>query len=90
MLTEVLHLTIPVALAQELETAEQDWLIEVLERGVKTLRIERALRFYAKGDVSLSAAAQQAGLSLSEMARHAYAFGLEPPYSERTVAEELA
>jgi hypothetical protein len=83
-------LEVPASLARELDSSDQEFLIEVLESGLRALRIKRALRHYAAGGVSLGAAALQAGVSHSELARQAYARGMEPPFSEETVREELA
>ena len=90
MSTQALTLTIPASLAQELDSASQQFVIEILERGLRELKIERALKRYARGGMSFGAAAQQAGLSQSELARHAYARGMEPPFSAETLAEELS
>ncbi len=90
MSTEVCTLNIPDSLARELETANQEFLIELLERGLQALKIERALEQYASGGISFGAAAHQAGVSQSDLARHAYARGMEPPYSEETLAEEIS
>ncbi|MFN2131424.1 MAG: hypothetical protein ACK2VD_12920 [Anaerolineae bacterium] len=84
-----LTITIPAALAQELDATNQEFLIEVMERGLRALKIERALERYARGGMSFAAAAQEAGVSQSELARHAYAQGMEPPSSAETLAEEL-
>jgi hypothetical protein len=84
-----LTITIPAALAQELDATNQEFLIEVMERGLRALKIERALERYACGGMSFAAAAQEAGVSQSELARHAYAQGMEPPSSAETLAEEL-
>ena len=84
-----LTITIPAALAQELDATNQEFLIEVMERGLRALKIERALERYARGGMSFAAAAQEAGVSQSELARHAYAQGMEPPASAETLAEEL-
>jgi predicted HTH domain antitoxin len=89
MPTEVCTINIPDSLAREINTANQDLLIELLERGLHALKIERALDHYSRGGMSFGAAAQQAGLSQTELARHAYARGMEPPYSDETLAEEL-
>jgi predicted HTH domain antitoxin len=89
MSTEALTLTIPDSLARELDSANQEFLIEILERGLRELKIERALERYARGGISFGAAAHQAGVSQSELARHAYARGMEPPFSVETLAEEL-
>lgn len=90
MPTEVYTLNIPDSLARELETANQEFLIELLERGLQALKIERALEQYARGGISFGAATHQAGISQSELARHAYARGMEPPFSAETLAEELS
>ena len=87
---EALTITVPPALARELDTTTQEFLIELLERGLRALKIERVLDRYAEGGMSLGAAAQQAGVSQSELARHAYARGMEPPFSTETLAEELS
>jgi predicted HTH domain antitoxin len=89
MSTEALTLTIPASLAQELKEANQEFLVELLERGLRALKIERALELYAGGGISFGAAAHLAGVSQSELARHAYARGMEPPFSAETLAEEL-
>jgi len=89
MSPEVCTLNIPDSLARELESADQEFLIELLERGLRALKIERALDRYSRGGVSFGAAAHQAGISQSELARHAYARGMEPPFSTETLAEEL-
>jgi len=84
-----LTLELPELLAEELRTANQDFLLEILERGLRELKIERALRLYARGGYSFGAAAEHAGVSQSELARHAYAQGMEPPFSAETLSEEL-
>ncbi len=90
MSTDALTLTIPAPLAQELESASQEFLVELLERGLRQLKIERALERYARGGISFGAAAHQAGVSQSELARQAYARGMEPPLGAETLAEELS
>ncbi len=90
MSTEALTLKVPTTLAQELESASQEFLIELLERGLRQLKIERALDRYVRGGISFGAAAHQAGVPEPELARHAYARGMEPPFSAETLAEELS
>ncbi len=90
MPTEAVTVTVPTHLARELDSADQEFVVEVLQSGLRTLRIERALERYAKGGISLGAAAHQAGVSHSELARQAYARGMEPPLGADTVREELA
>lgn len=86
---EVVTLTLPVPLAHELGEATQEFLADLLARGLREVKIERALERYAQGGISFGAAAHQAGVSQSELARHAYARGMEPPFSAQTLAEEL-
>ena len=90
MSAEVCTLNIPDSLARELETANQEFLIELLERGLQALKVKRALEQYARGGISFGAAAHQAGISQSDLARHAYARGMEPPFSAETLSEELS
>jgi hypothetical protein len=90
MAEEALTIIFPPALAKELDTTTQEFLIELLERGLRSLKIERVLDRYAQGGMSFGAAAHQAGVSQSELARHAYARGMEPPFSPETLAEELS
>jgi hypothetical protein len=82
-------ITIPSELAQELDSTGQALLIEILERGLRELKIERVLDRYAQGGITFGAAAHRAGVSQSELARHAYARGMEPPFSAETLAEEV-
>ena len=89
MAPEAFTLNLPDRLAQELKSANEDFLIEVLERGLWAVKIDRALAHYARGGMSFGAAAYQAGVSQSELARHAYARGMEPAFSDDTLAEEL-
>ena len=88
-MSEEVTITIPSELAQELESTSRELLIEILERGLRELKIERALDRYARGGISFGAAAHRVGVSQSELARHAYARGMEPPFSGETLAEEV-
>lgn len=89
MTGETLTLTLPAPLAQELGSATQDFLADLLARGLREVKIERALERYARGGMSFGAAAHQAGVSQGDLARYAYARGMEPPFSAQTLAEEL-
>lgn len=89
MAPEACTLQVPDGLAQELKSANENLLVELLEWGLRSMKIDRALEQYAWGGVSFGAAARQAGVSQSEFARHAYAHGMEPPFSDDTLAEEL-
>lgn len=86
---ESLTLTLPDSLARELDSIEEALLVDLLERGLREFKIEQALERYARGGISFGAAARQAGVSRSDLARHAYSRGMEPPFSTETVVEEL-
>ena len=87
---ETLTLSLPAPLAHELGSATQDFLADLLARGLREVKVERALERYARGGMSFGAAAQQAGVSQTDLSRFAYARGLEPPFSAQTLAEELS
>jgi predicted HTH domain antitoxin len=84
-----LTLTLPISLAEQFETLHQDLIVELLQRGLQEIKIDRALDLYVHGDLSFGAAAERAGVSQSELARRAYSRGLEPSFSAMTLAEEL-
>jgi hypothetical protein len=89
MSTETLMLTLPSSLAEELGSATDEFLARLLERGLREVRIDRVLERYARGGMSFGAAAHEAGIAQSELARQAYARGMEPPFSPETLAEDL-
>ena len=86
---QTVTLTLPAPLARELESATHDFLVDLLARGLREVKVERALERYARGGISFGAAAQLAGVAQRDLARYAYARGLEPPFSAQTLAEEL-
>ncbi|OIO92790.1 MAG: hypothetical protein AUK03_09310 [Anaerolineae bacterium CG2_30_64_16] len=89
MTTGTVTVNLPTVLVRELDSVTQDFLTDLLKRGLRDLRVERALERYAAGGVSFGAAAQQAGVTQTELSRLAYARGMEPPFSAETLAEEL-
>ena len=90
MPTKPLTVTIPPSLAPDLEDVSGEFVAEILKRGLRQWRIEKALERYADRDISFGAAAEQAGVSQGELARQAYARGMVPPFSAEALAEELA
>jgi predicted HTH domain antitoxin len=90
MTTKSLTLTIPDDLAQELDAFSGEMLAEVFSRGLRDWRIEKSLDRYTQGELSFEAAAELAGVGREDLARHAYARGIEPPFSPETLTEELA
>jgi hypothetical protein len=92
LMTELSTITIelPGSLAIELSKVSDEFVADVFQRGLRDLRIERALERYRLGGTSFGAAASAAGVSESELALHAYARGLEPPFDRTILMEELA
>ncbi len=90
MSTKPVTVTVPPSLVQYFEAASGEFVAEILERGLRQWRIEKALVRYAARDVSFGDAAEQAGVTQGELSRHAYARGMVPPFSSETLAEELA
>lgn len=90
MTTATFVLEVPQELAADIATLGKVAVTEILMRGMRDWKIEHALRRYALGGMSFQAAAQQAEVSASELALAAFALGMEPPFSEETLAEELA
>ena len=80
---------VPPALAEELAAASQEFLADLLRRGLHQERIERAIARYQGGLLSFAAAAEEADASQAELARQAYVRGLEPPDDPELLAEEL-
>lgn len=85
-----LTVQVPDRLAKELNEAGQEFIAEMIELGLRTRKIEQALAQYGRGTMSLGAAAHLAGITEGEMARHAYARGVQPRFTDETLAEELA
>lgn len=88
--SEKVVVEIPSSLAEELATASQQLLADILQRGLRDLHIDSALERYQRGGMTFAAAAEQAGITQAELARAAYVRGIEPPYDQAMMAEELA
>jgi len=89
MTTKSLTLNLPTPLARELDGLGTELLTDLLQRGLRQWRIDQALERFASGTWTFAAAAEQAKVSRSELAREAHARGIEPPASSETLAEEL-
>ena len=85
---KTITLQLPDYLAETLPV-EDSSVCEILKLGLKQFRIERAIKRYKKGGVSLAKAAELAGIPIREMIPIAYAHGLEPKYDESLVESEI-
>ena len=86
---EKLHLEIPEEISEKLEPYK-DKLKELILLGLQQLKIQEALLLYSRGLVSFGKAAELAGLSETEMIRHARVAGVQPRWSAEMAQEELA
>lgn len=77
MATIQVKISLPDRLAAELPS-DPALRSEVLELGLRSLRIREALDAYRRGEGSLAYAAERAGVALREMIPLAYAHGLSP------------
>ncbi len=77
MASTLVKISVPDRLAAELPT-DPARRTEVLELGLRSLRIRNALDAYRRGKGSLAFAAEQAGVTLRQMIPLAYAHGLTP------------
>lgn len=77
MSTRLVQFSVPDRIASELpeDPAQRR---EILELGLRTLRIRKALDDYRRGTGSLAHAAERAGVTLREMIPLAFAHGLTP------------
>lgn len=85
----LVKISIPDRLAAELPT-DPALQSEVLELGLRSLRIREALDVYRRGKGSLAFAAEQAGVTLREMIPLAYAHGLKPRVDPSLLEERLS
>ena len=85
------HITveIPEEWIQGLDWQQDALLEEIIQLGIRQLRVRRALDLYQAGNVSLGYAAQKVGLTKRELIREARVRGIEPPFDEEMVREEL-
>ena len=89
MATTLVKISVPDRLAAELPT-DPALRSEVLDLGLRSLRIREALEAYRRGEGSLAHAAEQAGVALREMIPLAYAHGLTPKVDAATLEAPLS
>lgn len=85
----VVTLEIPERWVQGLDWAQAATLQEVIQLGIYQLKVRRALEMYQAGADSLGYVAEKVGLSKRDLIREARTRGIEPPFDEHTVREEL-
>ncbi|MBU7026738.1 MAG: UPF0175 family protein [Theionarchaea archaeon] len=64
-------------------------LKEILEMGIKQMKIEKALQSFKERKISLAKAAELADIPLSEMMLQASARGIKPIYDQEMIDEEI-
>jgi len=86
---KVVRVEIPEAWLQDLEWDQVTVMQEIVQLGITQFKVRRALEMYQAGAGSLGYVAEKVGLSKRDLIREARARGIEPPFDEQTVREEL-
>ena len=86
---KIVTVEIPEDWLQGLDWAQRAVMREVIQLGTYQLRVRQALEMYRAGTGSLGYVAEKNGLSKRELIREARARGIEPPFDEQTLPEEL-
>lgn len=83
---------VPEKIFKELPQAREDSRVveELMELGLKFLKMEEALTAYKEGEISIWRAAKIAKVPLREMIRFSSAHGIRPKFDEKMIEEELA
>jgi hypothetical protein len=88
-MADTVTLEIPGRWIEGLDLDQEAVVQEIIRLGLYQLRVRRALEMYQAGAGSLGYVAEKVGLSKRDLIREARTRGLEPPFDEQTVAEEL-
>ena len=83
------NVVIPDKLSEELKIYKKD-LVQLLEIGLKEVKVKQSLSLFKDGNISLWKAARLAGVSLREITMHAIAHGLRPKIDREILEEEIA
>jgi predicted HTH domain antitoxin len=84
-----ISIEIPQEWVQGLEWDQGILLQEIVQLGIRQIKVRRALDLYKSSNVSLGYAAQQVGIPKRELIVEARVRGIEPSFDEQTVREEL-
>ena len=88
-MTDTVTLEIPGQWIAGLDLDQEADVEEIVRLGLYQLRVRRALEMCRAGAGSLGYVAEKMGLSKRDLIREARISGLEPPFDEQTVGEEL-
>jgi predicted HTH domain antitoxin len=86
---KTITMEIPEQWLQDLDLDQGMVIQEIVRLGVHQFKVRRALEMYQAGAGSLGYVAEKTGLSKRDLIREARARGIEPPFDEQTVHEEL-
>jgi hypothetical protein len=87
---KTIHLKIPAAWLQGLDLDQRTMLHEVIRLGIYQLKVQEALEIYKAGHGSIGYAAEKVGVSKRDLVREARSRGIEPPFDDEIIHEELA
>jgi predicted HTH domain antitoxin len=86
---KVITLEVPEQWIEGLDLGQTTVMQEIVQLGIYQFKVRRALDMYQAGVGSLGYVAEKAGLSKRDLIREARVRGIEPPFDEQTVREEL-
>jgi predicted HTH domain antitoxin len=86
---KVITLEVPEQWIEGLDLGQTTVMQEIVQLGIYHFKVRRALDMYQAGVGSLGYVAEKAGLSKRDLIREARVRGIEPPFDEQTVREEL-
>lgn len=88
-MAKVVTVEIPEHWLQGLDWDQKTVVQEIIQLGLYQFKVRRALEMYQAGAGSLGYVAEKVGLSKRDLIREARTLGIEPPFDEQTVSEEL-
>lgn len=95
-MTEVISTRVPEEIAKNLKEIEKEEKTDrativrkLLARAIEQWKMERALRLYREGKVTLWRAARIAGITLREMMELAAKEGIQFQYSQKDLEEDI-
>ncbi|MBX3002118.1 MAG: hypothetical protein KF893_26575 [Caldilineaceae bacterium] len=88
-MSQIITVEVPDQLMQQLNLSAEDVAEEIVELGIYQLKVRRALALYEAGTGSLGYIAEQLDLDKVDLIREAHLRGLEPPFDDQAIQEEL-